>query len=255
MTRGKVGDRRRARWCGWHYSSPTMSHRAAPVPSGHHENRDRGWKRNRRRRGGARARAARARGPRPVAARAASTRWTCATAAGSPPRSPASRWSSTPPTATARCSSTAPRGSCAPRPRRACGTTSASRSSASIASAGATTRPSSRRKQAIRALGRPVDDRARDAVPHARGAHVRGECQARHRALGRDPDAARRSTRGRPRAGRDGRGRALAGDHAVRRPGGRSACASWRGAGGAATGSHAVPVRAPGARARCAPAG
>ena len=70
------------------------------------------------------------------------------------------------------------------------------------------------------ALGRPLDDRARDAVPPVPGAHVRDQREARHRALPEVPDAAGRSARGRPRAGRDGRGRAVADDHAVRRPGG-----------------------------------
>ena len=61
------------------------------------------------------------------------------------------------------------RGCWRPSSRRACGTMSASRSSASTASAGATTGPSSTRRRRSSRSRRPVDDRARDAVPHARG--------------------------------------------------------------------------------------
>ena len=110
-------------------------------------------------------------------------------------------------------------------------------------------------EQAIRARracrGRSCARRSSTRSWRARSPRARssGSC------LGRDPDAARRSTRGRPRAGRDGRGRALAGDHAVRRPGGAQRARAGPALAARRPARTRVPVALPGARARCAPAG
>ena len=189
------------------------------VRSARHEDRNRGWNRNRRRRGGARARAPRARGARPVAARAGAR------------RRPARRQRP------GRCARRRRRGrECRQRQPQGAGGRHGAAAARRQGGRGASLRRRLDRRRRPRrhpllqgqaraggadpALGRPLDDRARDAVPPVPGADVRGQREGRHRALPEVPDAAGRSTRGRPCAGRDGRGRAGAGDHAVRGPGG-----------------------------------